>query len=121
MNFLKNARADDILHLVLFENLRKQILVLSPESRSVTEVGASQVFFPGRSFGPWPGIIGLMCGTLERVRGWKLLCVIFNSSQPRFGGNDISERNAGDFTFISRIPGTFLPIHLLLYLNLRGG
>ena len=33
--------------------------------------------FLGRSFGPWPGIIGLMCGTLEHVRGWKLLCMIF--------------------------------------------
>ena len=40
---LKNARAADILHLVHFENLRKQVLVLSPESRSVSEVGASEV------------------------------------------------------------------------------
>ena len=54
-------------------------------------------WFPGQSFGPWPGIIGLMCGTLEHVRGWKLLCMIFNSSLPRFGGNGISERNPGDF------------------------
>ena len=50
--FLKNARAADILHLVHFENLRKQVLVLSPESRSVSEVGASEVV-------PWPVIWSL--------------------------------------------------------------
>ena len=40
---LKNARAADNLHLVHSENFRKQVLVLSPESRSVSEVGASEV------------------------------------------------------------------------------
>ena len=52
VNLLKNARAADILHLVHFENLRKQVLVLSPESRSVSEVGASEVV-------PWPVIWSL--------------------------------------------------------------
>ena len=49
---LKNARAADILHLVHFENLRKQVLVLSPESRSVSEVSASEAV-------PWPVICSL--------------------------------------------------------------
>ena len=35
-----------------FENLRKQVLVLSPDSRSVSEVGASEVV-------PWPVIWSL--------------------------------------------------------------
>ena len=48
----KNARAADILHLVHIENLRKQVLVLSPESRSVSEVDASEVV-------PWPVIWSL--------------------------------------------------------------
>ena len=52
MYLLKNARAADILHLVHFENLRKQVLVLSPESRSVSEVSASEVV-------PWPVIWSL--------------------------------------------------------------
>ena len=38
--------------LVHFENLRKQVLVLSPESRSVSEVSASEVV-------PWPVIWSL--------------------------------------------------------------
>ena len=52
VSLLKNARAADILHLVHFENLRKQVLVLSPDSRSVSEVGASEVV-------PWPVIWSL--------------------------------------------------------------
>ena len=47
VSLLKNARAADILHLVHFENLGKQVLVLSPESRSVSGVGAPGVV-------PWP-------------------------------------------------------------------
>ena len=52
MYLLKNARAVDILHFVHFENIRKQVLVLSPESRSVSEVSASEVV-------PWPVIWSL--------------------------------------------------------------
>ena len=39
VSLLKNARAADILHILHFENLRRQVLVLSTESRSVSEVG----------------------------------------------------------------------------------
>ena len=35
--------------MLQFENLRRQVLVLSPESRSVSEVGVSRVV-------PWPVI-----------------------------------------------------------------
>ena len=49
VSLLKNARAADILHIMHFENLRRQVLVLSPESRSVSEVGVSGVV-------PWPVI-----------------------------------------------------------------
>ena len=43
----------------------------------------------GRSSGVLLGITSLMCGTPVLDRGCKLLCKIFNSSQPRFGGNGI--------------------------------
>ena len=52
MSLLKNAREADILHIVHFENLGKRVLVLSPEARSVSEVGASEVV-------PWPVIWSL--------------------------------------------------------------
>ena len=83
---LKSARAADILNIMHFEKLRRQVLVLSPESRSVSEVGVSGVV---PSSGVLPGITSLMCGTPVLDRGWKLLCKNFNSSQPRFGGNGI--------------------------------
>ena len=47
VSLLENARAADILHIMHFENIGRQVLVLSPESRSVSEVGVSGVV-------PWP-------------------------------------------------------------------
>ena len=60
--------------------------MLSPESRSVSEVSASEVV-------PWAAhlvpaqVSSVSCVVLwKHIRGWKLLCMIFNSSLPRFGG-----------------------------------
>ena len=89
VSLLKNAREADILHIIHFENLRKQVLVLSPEARSVSEVGASEVV-------PWPVIWSL--SRYHKSHVWN------TGTRPRMealvGGSGISERNPGDFTFI---------------------
>ena len=110
VHLLQNARAADILHLVHFENLRKQVLVLSPESRSTSEASASEVV-------PWPVIRSL--ARYHRSHVW------YSGTRPRM---EVLVRDFQQFAakfrwkwhFRKETRG-FLPIHLLLHLNLRGG
>ena len=119
---LKNARAADILHLVHFENLRKQVLVLSPESRSVSEVGASEVV-------PWPVIWSL--ARYHRSHVW------YTGTRPRMEAlvhdfQQFAARVRWKWHFREETQGILhsfkefqvhssLSIYLFLHLNLRSG
>ena len=89
VSLLKNARTANILHIMHFENLGRQVLLCCLPSLVRFRRLVFLVWFPGRSSGVLLGITSLMCGTPVLDRGWKLLCKMFNSSQPRFGRNGI--------------------------------
>ena len=63
VSLLKNARAADILHIMHFENHRRQVLVLVYRVSFGFGGWVFLVWFPGRSSGVLLGITSLMCGT----------------------------------------------------------